>query len=73
MRSTPARFALYTTLVVMVVLHNDFWLWSDGRIVLGLPVGLLYHIVYAVVTSVLLLLIVRFAWPYLGERGSSGS
>jgi hypothetical protein len=72
-RSKPARLALYTTLVVMFLLHNDFWLWSDGRIVVGLPVGLLYHIVYAVVTSVLMFLIVRFAWPYLAERGDSGS
>jgi hypothetical protein len=72
-RSKPARYALYSTLVVMYVLHNDFWLWSDGRIVLGLPVGLLYHIIYAAVTSVLLFLIVRFAWPYHAERGGSGS
>lgn len=31
-------------LVLLFVLHQDFWQWSDGSIVLGLPVGLTYHI-----------------------------
>jgi len=55
---------LYAALFVLFLLHNDFWLWNDTRIVAGLPVGLTYHVVYCLVTAVLLGLLVTRAWPY---------
>ncbi len=72
MRSKPARWTLYGALVALFLLHNDFWLWHDSRFVLGLPIDLVYHIAYTVVVSMLMFLIIRFAWHYLGERGSPG-
>jgi hypothetical protein len=57
------RPLLYGAFVLLLVLHNDLWLWEDGRIVLGLPIGLAYHIAYAVAASALMALLVRFAWP----------
>ncbi len=57
------RGLLYAALAALVVLHNDLWQWDDPRIVLGLPIGLTYHILYAVVASLLMLLLVNFAWP----------
>jgi hypothetical protein len=57
------RWILYAAIVVLYVLHNDFWFWEDPRIVLGLPVGLTYHIGYNLAAAVLLFLLVRFAWP----------
>lgn len=54
---------LYGALVVLYVLHNDWWLWNDGRLLLGLPVGLVVHVAYMVVTAVVMLLLVRHAWP----------
>ena len=56
---------LYTALVVLFVLHNDFWLWNDGRLVLGLPVGLTYHVGFCLVISLILL----FANPFIGAAG----
>ena len=46
--------ALYAALIVLYLLHNDLWAWNDGRFVLGMPVGLLYHVVYSVVAAGLL-------------------
>ena len=46
-------------LALLFVLHQDFWLWSDGSIVLGLPVGLTYHIGICILASVVFLLLVR--------------
>ena len=57
------RGLLYAALAALVVLHNDLWQWDDPRIVLGLPIGLTYHILYAVAASLLMLLLVSFAWP----------
>jgi hypothetical protein len=50
-------------LATMYVLHNDWWLWSNSTIVAGLPVGLGYHVLYMLVTAVVLAIVVRLAWP----------
>jgi hypothetical protein len=50
-------------LATMYVLHNDWWLWSDSRIVAGLPIGLVYHMTYMLVTAGVLVVAVRLAWP----------
>ncbi len=59
---TRGRLAL-AGLPLLYILHNDFWLWDDPRIVMGLPVGLLYHAIYCVVTTLVMALLVRHAWP----------
>jgi hypothetical protein len=50
-------------LVALFVLHQDVWLWHDGRVLLGLPVGLGYHVAFCLAVAGALLLAVRFAWP----------
>jgi uncharacterized oligopeptide transporter (OPT) family protein len=57
------QWPLYGALVVLYLLHNDLWLWHDGSRVFGLPVGLVYHVGFAVATSVVLTLLVIYAWP----------
>lgn len=64
---------LYLTLVAFVLLHNDFWLWQDGRMILSVPVGFLYHVFYCVVASALFYLFVRFAWPKHLQDDSGGA
>ena len=55
--------ALLALLLVLYLLHNDLWLWDDPRLVLGLPIGLLYHLLYCGAVVVVMALLVRFAWP----------
>jgi hypothetical protein len=50
-------------LPVLYLLHNDLWLGHDGSRLFGLPVGLVYHLGFAVATSVVLTLVVIYAWP----------
>jgi hypothetical protein len=57
------RAALYSALAILYLAHNDPWLRDDARVVLGLPVGLAYHVAYALVAAGLMALLVRFAWP----------
>lgn len=60
---------LYLALALLVALHHDFWLWTEPRLVLGLPAGLLYHALYCVAAAALMALAVRRAWPPPGLDG----
>jgi len=55
---------------LLLLLHNDVWLWDDGSLALGLPVGMTYHIAYSLAAFVLLLLLLKFAWPRHLEAGN---
>ncbi len=59
---TTHRRILYLLLVVLFILHNDFWFWGTSQIVLRLPVGLLYHILFCFAASVLMCSLVKFMW-----------
>jgi hypothetical protein len=57
------RKLLYLAIAVLYLLHNDLWFWNDARLVFGLPVGIAYHVGFCVAASVLLWLLVTYAWP----------
>jgi hypothetical protein len=61
-RALGRRLAL-AGLPALFVLHNDFWLWDDGRFVLGLPVGLTYHALFCLAATGVMVMLVRHAWP----------
>ncbi len=63
MKGTAMKWILYLALFALYLLHNDLWLWNDARLVFGIPVGLVYHIGFSVAASLLMLLLVKFAWP----------
>jgi hypothetical protein len=52
-------------IIALYALHQDVWLWRQARpLVFGvLPAGLAYHVGYTLVTSLVLWLLVRLAWP----------
>lgn len=60
-------------LAAFALLHQDIWLWNDGRFLFGfLPAGLAYHAGYSLATAVLWALAIRHAWPGgLEEAGTS--
>lgn len=63
------RWLLTSLVVIVVLLHQDFWLWTDRSLVFGfLPVGLAYHLGYAILASLTMALLVRYAWPRQLER-----
>ncbi len=52
----------------VVVVYLNYWMWDDSRIVLGLPVNLLYHVVLSVCLAPIMVVVVRRAWPrYLSD------
>lgn len=60
---TKAALAILT--LAAFVAHQDYWLWTKAEpLWLGfLPPGLAYHGAHTIVSSLLLCLFVRFAWP----------
>jgi len=63
MKNAFPKWTLYAGLVVLYLLHNDLWYWNDATLVFGLPIGLLYHFGFCIAASLLLFLLVTYAWP----------
>ncbi len=58
------RIVVWVLIAALVVLHQDFWWWTDGTLILGaIPIGLAYHIGLSIAASLVWLLAVRYAWP----------
>ena len=56
--------AYVIVLLLLYFLHSDWWFWNNPNLVMGLPVGLLYHLLFCLVSAGVLFLLVR------SERGS---
>ena len=56
---TRAKGLFCFLLVLFFLLHNDFWFWGTPQLVLGLPVGLLYHIGFCLTVTVLMAIFVK--------------
>jgi hypothetical protein len=56
--------AIYGLLIVLTILHQDFWLWYNNSLIFGfLPIGLAYHVMYTIAVAIVWALLVKFAWP----------
>lgn len=64
MKNTFTRWSLRLAIIALYLLHNDFWLWDQPTLMLGIPVGLLYHIGFCIVTSILMMMLVKYSWPH---------
>src|SRR5215510_6916106 len=56
---------LAAAVVLLYVLHQDFWYWRDARPLLFgfLPIGLFYHAVFTLLVSAVMWALVKYAWP----------
>ena len=63
------KYFLYLLLVPLLALHEDFWTRNDASLVLGLPAGMFYHVVYCLATAAVMAVLVKWAWPF-PETGS---
>ena len=58
------RWLMWGLFALLVVLHHDWWFWSDGRLVFGfLPIGLAYHLLISVAAGALWVWAAFYAWP----------
>jgi hypothetical protein len=69
------RTLLVVAAVALYFLHQDIWFWRDGTLVFGfIPIGLFYHACYAVAASLVMWLLVTYAWPaHLEQEAEAAS
>lgn len=64
---------LWLMLLALIVLHHDFWFWTDSTLISGwLPIGLAYHIGLTLVAVAFWCFVVKTAWPTTPPDASSG-
>ncbi len=68
------RLLLAVIVIVLYLLHQDVWFWRTVRpFVFGfLPVGLFYHVCFTLAASLLMWLLVKYAWPAHLEKWGRG-
>lgn len=69
------RALLVTIVGALYVLHQDSWFWRTVHpLVLGfIPAGLFYHACYTIATALVMLMLVKHAWPsHLEEEAENG-
>jgi len=72
--STQGRRRLaWGFVVVLAVLHYDFWFWSDRTLVFGfVPVGLFFQVLISLGAAAAWFGVVRLAWPAELEAWAEG-
>lgn len=66
------RYVIYGLLLLLYALHTDVWYWNDESIVMGLPIGITYHVLWTLLVSVAYWLVVQCAWPAELEESVGG-
>ena len=59
---------LLISLLILLVLHQNYWLWDTEGSILGLPVNLLYHLTLCLLVTVALYVLVGRSWPTWYDR-----
>ena len=58
------KYVFAILVIILFVLHQDYWQWDNTQIVLGfVPYTLLYHVILSIATAIVWLLVVQFCWP----------
>ena len=57
------RYVAYSLLVLLYAVHTDVWFWDDPTMIGSLPIGMAYHLAFMLASSVVLWMLVKFAWP----------
>lgn len=58
------RYVIWALVVLLIILHQDNWLWDNQTLVFGfMPITLLFHAGISLAAGVVWFLATRFAWP----------
>lgn len=58
------RMFVWALVLLLAVLHFDFWYWDDRTLLFGfLPIGLGFHAGFSIACAVVWLMAVHCAWP----------
>ena len=58
------RIAIWVLVLILLIIHQDFWFWEDGTLVFGfMPVGLFYHACISLAAGCVWFMACQYAWP----------
>ena len=70
--SSSGRKVIVALVIVLLILHQDNWFWTDDTLLLGfLPIGLFWHACISVAATATWFLATRIAWPFDEEADRS--
>jgi hypothetical protein len=60
------RIFVYFLIVLLAIVHQDFWWWDTEKPLIGgvVPIGLAYHALVSVAAAVLWGMAVKYCWPH---------
>ena len=59
------KVAVWGLVVLLIILHQDIWLWENDTLVAGIiPMGLFYHACISLAAGGTWFLATIFAWPF---------
>lgn len=67
--NAPRRMSLagrlaWVFVILLAILHYDFWNWNDQSLVFGfMPIGLFFQALISLGAAVAWAMVVKFAWP----------
>jgi len=63
-RSSVGPWLVAGIVLLLLILHQDNWFWTDETLVFGfMPVGLFWHACLSIAASVTWFLATKIAWP----------
>ena len=63
-RRSVMKYFVGLMVLVLLVLHQDYWNWFNGSLVFGfLPYSMAYHCMISLAAAVVWCLAVKFCWP----------
>ncbi len=58
------RKLIYGLVILLAILHQDFWWWDNKALVFGfMPLGLFYHTVFSCLAALVWFGATKLAWP----------
>lgn len=69
--SIKMKYLVWSLVVLLTILHQDFWFWDDDTLVFGfMPITLLWHAGISISASFIWYLATLFNWPLDEEEAS---
>ena len=66
------KFLLWGLVVVLAIVHYDFWWWEDSTLVFGfMPIGLFFHALISLAAGIVWFAMTRWGWPEWVEDWAS--
>ena len=58
------KYFVWLLVLLLVILHQDYWQWNDGTLLMGfLPYTLAYHVGISLAAAAVWTLAVFYCWP----------